>query len=169
MRARHRVVKKLLWLAQPKTFDLARELFRDEDIRRQIYQRRFPTGKEPVRAAQAERQQALFGRQPMIVERVQPVRDENMIAEESGYGFDPSGTEAEVRISLEKRVSEHLTGAVGEELAVGPMPSPDRIILDVDLREEHRARDPRRRNAMIRRYHELALWSGPTTSNVCAT
>jgi len=35
-----------------------------------------------------------------------------------------------------------LTGAVGEKVPIWPMPPPDRIILHVDLWEEHRAGDP---------------------------
>ena len=50
--------------------------------------------------------------------------------------------ETQVRIAFEKRESKYLAGSVGEEVPIRPVPSPDRIALDVDLREEHRSGDP---------------------------
>src|SRR6202162_6143590 len=79
----------------------------------------------------------MFGCQAVIVERVDAVRDVDVVARKSGCGFDPSRTEAQVRITLKKREGQHLAGAIGEEMPVGPVPAPDRIVLHVDLREEH--------------------------------
>jgi hypothetical protein len=48
---------------------------------------------------------------------------------------------ADVRIAFEKCKCQHLAGAVGEEVPVGPVPPTERIILDIGLWEEHRADD----------------------------
>jgi|tagenome__1003787_1003787.scaffolds.fasta_scaffold20982481_1 hypothetical protein len=45
--------------------------------------------------------------------------------------------EAKVRVAFEKRKRQYLAGAVGEEVPIGPVPSPDGIILDVDLWKQH--------------------------------
>jgi len=74
----------------------------------------------------------------VIVEGIDPVGDVDVVAAESGRRFDPSGAEFEIRLSFQKRKGQHLTGAVSEEVPVGPVPPPDRIDLHVDLREEHR-------------------------------
>jgi hypothetical protein len=41
-------------------------------------------------------------------------------------------------VTFEERKGQHLTGAVGEEMPVGAGPAANRIILGVDLRDEHR-------------------------------
>jgi hypothetical protein len=48
---------------------------------------------------------------------------------------------AHVGIAFEEREGQHLTGSVGEEVPVGPVPPTERIILDIGLWEEHRADD----------------------------
>ena len=63
----------------------------------------------------------------MVVEGVDPVGDINVVAVESGPRFDPSGAEVEIRISFKKRKGQHLTGAVSEEVPVGPMPPTHRV------------------------------------------
>jgi len=73
----------------------------------------------------------------VIVEGVDPVGDEDVVADESSRRFDPSGAKLEIRISFQKRKGQHLTGAVSEEVPVRPVPPPDWIDLHVDLREEH--------------------------------
>ena len=50
--------------------------------------------------------------------------------------------ETHVGIAFEEREGQHLTGSVGEEVPVGPVPPTERIILDVGLWEEHRVGDP---------------------------
>src|SRR5258708_16260053 len=92
---------------------------------------------KPAAALEAEREQALLGRQAVIIEGVDPVGHVDMVASESCRRFDPSGVKADVRVTFEKRKRQHLTGAVGEEMPVGSMPVPNWIILDVDLWEEH--------------------------------
>ena len=62
-----------------------------------------------------------------------------MVSGMTGGRLNPSRVEAEIGISFEERVGQHLTGAVGEELAVRPMPLPHRVAFDMDLREEHRS------------------------------
>jgi len=65
-----------------------------------------------------------------------------VVAGEPWRRFDPSGVKADVRVTFEERKGQHLTGAVGEEMPIGPVPAPNRVILDVDLPEEHRVGDP---------------------------
>jgi hypothetical protein len=48
----------------------------------------------------------------VIVERVDPVGDVDVVAAESGRRLDPSGAEFEIGISVQKRKGQHLTGAV---------------------------------------------------------
>jgi hypothetical protein len=61
-----------------------------------------------------------------------------VVTAESGRRFDSSGAEFEIRISFEKRKGQHLTGAVGEEVPVGPVPPADRGSLHVDRWKEPR-------------------------------
>jgi hypothetical protein len=42
-----------------------------------------------------------------------------------------------VGLAFEEREGQHLTGSVGEEVPVGPVPPTERIILDIGLWEEH--------------------------------
>jgi len=131
-------VKKLLWLTQPKPFDLPRALFRDQDVCRQIDKRRVPAWKKPTGAPEAERQQICFGGQAVVVERCPAIGDVDVVADMAGRRLDPPGVKAEIGVSFEKSVGEHLAGAIRKEMAVGPMPSPRRIVLEIDLRKEHR-------------------------------
>jgi hypothetical protein len=98
---------------------------------------RRPSRERSPAAPEGQREQALFGGEAVIVEGVDPVGDVDVVAAESGCRFDPSGAEFEIRIAFQKREGQHLTGAVSEEVPVGPVPPPDRIGLHVDLREEH--------------------------------
>ena len=137
-----RVVEELVRLTQPKSLDLSRAPFRDQHVGRQVHQCRIPARKEPPRACKAECEQALFSGEAVIIECVGPVRDIDVAAGETCGGLDPAGMKAEVGVAFEKRESQHVSGAVGEEVPVGPMPASERIILHVDLREEHEPRHP---------------------------
>ena len=98
-------------------------------------------GKKPAAAFETEGEQALFRREAVIVEGVDAIRHIDVVAGDSCRRLDPAGAEAQVRIALQKREGQHLTGAIGEEVPIGPVPASGRIILYVDLWEEHRADD----------------------------
>src|SRR4051812_451367 len=134
-------MEELLRLSQPKSLDLSRALFRNQNVGRQIHQRCVPAGKKPAAAFETEGEQALFRREAVIVEGVDAVRYIDVVAGESGRGLDPAGAEAQVRIAFQKREGQDLTGAIGEEVPIGSVPASGRIILHVDLWEEHRADD----------------------------
>jgi len=50
----------------------------------------------------AGREQALLGRDAVMIKRVGPIRHVDMVSGEPGRGFDPSGMEAHVRVAFEK-------------------------------------------------------------------
>src|SRR4051812_27154724 len=132
-------MEELLWFSEPKPLDLPRALFGDQNIARQIHQRCVPAREKPVAALESEREQPLFRRQAVIVEGVDAIRHVNVVAGKPDCGLDPSGAETEVRIAFQKRKRQDLASAVGEKVPIRPMPVPGRIILHVDLWEEHRA------------------------------
>jgi len=63
-----------------------------------------------------------------------------VVAGKTDSGFDPSGPKTHVRVTFEKRKGQDVTGAIGEEMTIRSLPSPDGIILDVDLWEKHPTR-----------------------------
>ena len=75
----------------------------------------------------------MFRGETVIVESVGAIGDEDVVAGEAFSRFDPSGVEAQFRVAFEKSIGQYLTGAIGEEMPVRPVPAPDRIILDVDF------------------------------------
>jgi hypothetical protein len=77
----------------------------------------------------------------VIIECVDPVGNVDVVAGKPGRRFDPAGMKTHVGIAFEEREGQHLTGSVGEEVPVGPVPPTERIILDIGLWEEHRADD----------------------------
>jgi len=80
----------------------------------------------------------LLGDKAVIVERVDSIGDVDVVAAKTGRRLDPSDMESEIRVAFEKREGQHLAGAVGKEMPVGPVPAAERIVLYVDFREEHR-------------------------------
>lgn len=85
-------------------------------------------------APEAEGQQLRLCRQAVIVERVVSVGDEDVVADEARRRLDSAGMESKVCVAIEECKGQDLAGAVGEELAVRPVPSSNWVVLDIDLR-----------------------------------
>ena len=82
-------MEELLRLSQPKSLDLSRALFRNQNVGRQIHQRCVPAGKKPAAAFETEGEQALFRREAVIVEGVDAIRHIDVVAGESVRRLDP--------------------------------------------------------------------------------
>ena len=80
-------MEELLRLSQPKSLDLSRALFRNQNVGRQIHQRCVPAGKKPAAAFETEGEQALFRREAVIVEGVDAVRYIDVVAGDPAAGL----------------------------------------------------------------------------------
>ena len=87
---------------------MSRACLRNKSVGRQVDQRRIPAGEKTATPLEAECKQTLLGGEAMVVEGMNAVGHIDMVAGESGRGFDPPGMETEVRVTFKEGKSYNI-------------------------------------------------------------